>query len=94
MPAKGVIAHEANTPHFSGCSISIGNVVYVPETDPEPSGLRIDLHKIRATWISDLLKEATRLEMDFSSPGTWRNEILILTRNRNCPSDKGLTLAA
>jgi hypothetical protein len=44
--------------------------VYVPETDPEPSGLRIDLHKIRATWISDLLKEATRLEMDFSSPGT------------------------
>ncbi|ASV86967.1 hypothetical protein CES85_0377 [Ochrobactrum quorumnocens] len=31
----------------------------VPEIDPEPSGLRIDLHKLRAQWISDLLKEAT-----------------------------------
>ncbi|KAB2732512.1 hypothetical protein F9L02_06970 [Brucella intermedia] len=68
--------------------------MYVPETDPEPSGLRIDLHKIRATWISDLPKEATRLEMDFSSPDTWRNQILILTRKRHCLSDKGLTLMA
>ncbi|HBQ32429.1 hypothetical protein F9K97_02850 [Brucella anthropi] len=66
--------------------------MYVPETDPEPSGLRIDLHKIRAQWISDLLKEATHLGMDFSSPDTEGNGILILTRKRNCPSDKGLTL--
>ncbi|MFP3649054.1 hypothetical protein, partial [Paraburkholderia sp. SIMBA_054] len=41
-----------------------------------------------------MLKEATHLEMDFSSPDIERNEILILTRKRNCPSDKGLTLTA
>jgi len=66
--------------------------VYVPGIDPEPSGLRIDLHKIRAQWIPDLLKEATHGERDFSSPGTRRNEILLLARKRKSSSDKGLTM--
>ncbi|OYR28581.1 hypothetical protein CES86_2737 [Brucella lupini] len=39
-----------------------------------------------------MLKEATHLGMDFSSPDTEGNGILILTRKRNYPSDKGLTL--
>ncbi len=88
MPAKVSIARKATTPHFSGSPISIGNVVYVPEIVPEPSGLRIDLHKTRAPWISDLLKEATHLEQDFSSSAVERNDMLFLARKRNSQSDK------